>query len=221
MNFEDAVTQYVADYIDMLERDYQWKFSLEMLPIEMNFNNESWLKKNIFLRKALHDKWNISTPEQRLKIISWYIAKWGGIKRNSQEKLAFYASAKPERLIEEKTAGIASWSKALSIVDPMRYAIFDARVSSSLNSIQIIKKVFNPRYFPDLPSRNKTIISATSIAKSTVKKRWKSASKEIFYSEYNSLLGNIATEIGSGVTLQIVEMVLFSRAEQLAKEWCK
>ena len=217
MKFEDAVTQYISDHIGMLEIDYKWKFSLDKLPIKIEFSNESLLNQNINLRNALHNEWKTATQEQRLLIISWYISEWGGVKANRSEKLAIYASSEPEQLIKRKAAGIASWSKALSVVDPFRFAIFDARVSSAINSIQIIKKVSNPRYFPDLPSRNKTIVSATAAAKTTVKKNWKSASKDTFYQEYNALLGNIAAEIGGGATLQTVEMVLFSRAEILAE----
>jgi len=36
-------------------------------------------------------------------------------------------------------SGIASYSKIFSIKDPDRYAIFDARVSASLNAIQLIE----------------------------------------------------------------------------------
>ena len=219
MNFEEAVAEYVEDHIEQLEDDYQWKFSLESLPVEVSLQDESWLKKNLYLRRALHENWTGGTPEQRLKITSWYIANWGGVKANRQEKLALYASSSPEHLIERKTAGIASWSKALSIVDPTRFAIFDARVSSSLNSIQLIKDVLNPRYFPDLPSRNRTIISAATTAKLTFRKNWEVASKEHFYRDCNTLFGKIAAKIGGGVTLQMVEMVLFSRAELLALEW--
>lgn len=219
MNFEAAVRQYVAAHIGTLERDYRWTFSLEQLPIEMILLNEdSWLNKNICLRQALHDQWRISTEEKQLKIISWYIAEWGGVTSNSPTTLALYASATPENLIARQTKGIASWSKALSVRDPIRFAIFDARVSSALNSIQIINKVSDPRYFPDLPSRNNTIINAVDIARDRAGKIWESVSGETFYNEYNDLLINIAKYIDSSATLQKVEMVLFARAEILANE---
>ncbi len=217
MKFEDALTQYVDNNIGRLEEKYKWKIPLK-LPIEVKFSNENRFHKNITLRKALHDGWKTATQEQRREIIEWYISDWGGVRTNSEEKLKFYASSTPEQLIEWKAAGIASWSKALSVVDPSRFAIFDARVSSAINSIQIIQNVSNPRYFPDLPSRNNKIVSATAIAKSTVKKKWESASKETFYQEYNTLLGDIAANIGRGATLQTVEMVLFAFAEDLADE---
>ncbi len=221
MKFEDAITQYVSDHIDRLELDYQWDFPIDNIPVKISFGNECWLKKNIYLRNALHDAWNNSAQEKRLAISNWYIYEWGRVKTNKPEKLALYASSNPEQLIQRKATGIASWSKSLSVVDPSRFAIFDARVSSSLNSIQIIKNVSNPRYFPDLPGRNNTIVAATAIAKSTIKKKWEPTRKETFYSEYNSLLGNVVTKLGGVATLQTVEMVLFSRAELLANEWCK
>lgn len=140
MIFEEAITQYVSDHIDKLESDYQWSFPAKNIPIQIEFGNESWLEKNIKLRKELHKEWISSTEEKRLIISSWYIYEWGGVKTNKPEKLALYASSKPEQLILRKSAGIASWSKSLSVANPSQFAIFDARVSSSLNSIQIIKK---------------------------------------------------------------------------------
>lgn len=55
MTFEDAVTEYIAEHIGNLENDYQWRFPVDNLPIVMTFNTESWLVKNIALRKALND----------------------------------------------------------------------------------------------------------------------------------------------------------------------
>jgi hypothetical protein len=216
VTFVDAVSKYVADHIKTLEEDYQWEFSSEKLPLDMNFDNDSWLNKNIYLRNKLHAQWNISTSEQRLNIVRWYIVEWGGVTGNKLETLIFYASSKPEQLIGRGTMGIASWSKALSVVDPMRFAIFDARVSSSLNSIQIINNVSDPRYFPDLPSKNRSIIESTAAVKSAIKNRWKPVNMSTFYYDYNALLRNIAAEIGDGITPQKVEMVLFARAVLLA-----
>ncbi|MEQ1635817.1 MAG: hypothetical protein ABL903_03935 [Methylococcales bacterium] len=220
MSFEDAVTEYIAEHIGNLENDYQWRFPVDNLPIVMTFNTESWLAKNIALRQALHDNWINSTTAQRRNLCEWYITQWGGVRTNQPQTLDLYATATAEQLIARGTTGIASWSKALSIRGPERYAIYDARVSASLNAIQKIKAVSKPRYFPDLPSRNTTIVSATSGAKITVNNGWAAANRKTFYSEYNALLKNSATKIGHDITLQQVEMVLFSRAEVLtSKAW--
>ena len=219
MNFEAAITDYVKSHIKSLDTDYQWKISLKDIPVDIEFKDESLLNKNIYLRKVLHDNLKQATPAQRLKIITWYISVWGGVRRNAPEKLALFASATPAALISRGVKGIASWSKALSVVAPDSYAIFDARVSSSLNSIQILYKVSDPRYFPDIPSRNNTIKAAQSSAKKMYKKNWEQARNETLYSQCNALFQRIAVQIGNGVTLQMVEMVLFARAELVANDW--
>ena len=70
--------------------------------------------------------------------------------------------------------------------------------------------------FPILPSRNGVI----KIANERLKKlHWQKQDKKIFYQSYNNMLIDIVANLGGKVTLQMAEMVLFSRAEILANQW--
>ena len=58
-------------------------------------------------------------------------------------------------LIKRGINGVSSWSKALVLHDCNKYAIFDARVSSSLNYLQVInntkEKILFPRWLGYVP----------------------------------------------------------------------
>ena len=55
---------------------------------------------------------------------------------------------------ETPLSGIASFSKVLAIKDPLKYAIYDARVAVSINAIQMISKVLTLITFSLLLSLN-------------------------------------------------------------------
>ena len=114
--------------------------------------------------------------------------------------------------------GIAPWSKALSIYNPDRYAIFDARVSTSLNALQIISGVENPSLFPVLPSQNSKISKGNRLFPDyAASKRWNKLQNSTYYRTYIRLLEHTLTELPKteGIGIYTIEMLLFSYAEEL------
>jgi len=147
-------------------------------------------------------------------LITYYIKTWGGIKGNKENSLNEYTTQSAERLIQKGTKGIASWSKAICIHDPQKYAIFDARVSISLNCLQIIFNTDNKILYPILLSQNKTITKGNKIIKTLAKNdKWNKANENKFYVDYLNLLGSIASEIKTEIAP--IEMLLFAKAEEL------
>ena len=88
----------------------------------------------------------------RLKAMRWVIYDWGhvrgrrGSERDWPEQFGNYEASVIESFIEEHhKVRIASWSKALAFADSTKYAIYDARVAMSLNSI--LDKIGHDRKF--------------------------------------------------------------------------
>jgi hypothetical protein len=117
-----------------------------------------------------------------------------------------------EALIDLKCSkGIASWSKALCIRDPHKYAIFDARVSATLNLLLLANTEIDEKlFFPRLPSRNSTILKINQRINDS---KVEYLNKCLVYREYLSLIRNAANHVNTDI--QTVEMILFSHPENL------
>ena len=105
--------------------------------------------------------------------------------------------------------------------NPHKYAIFDARISASLNSLHIVYNTAGNKLFPVLTSRNNTIKKGNKLIKKTAKEvYWKTAQKCSFYQEYLSLLENIISILDSklDVSIYTIEMLLFAKAEKLVEK---
>jgi hypothetical protein len=151
-----------------------------------------------------------------MKLARYYVAKWGGIKRNSDAILSKYVTDDPVALAGRGKTGIASWSKVLCIRDPAKYAIFDARVSASLNCLQISNPVIQPAMFPCLSTQNADVKEANKNIRSIAAKNcWPQANK-LFYQNYLLLIG--AAPEACGTCIQTIEMVLFSSTIDFIKE---
>ena len=117
--------------------------------------------------------------------------------------------------------GIASWSKALCISDPSKFAIFDARVSASLNALQIVKGTNKPKLYPVLTSRNNAIKKGIKLFKDkAITQAWETALECRFYSTYLKYLKNAASSLDKdrNASVTTIEMLLFAKAEELVKE---
>ena len=111
-----------------------------------------------------------------------------------------YATLTASELIKKGKKGIASWSKAIVVHNPNEYAIFDARVSVSLNSIKKLFNVNKAILFPILSSRNKTVALGNKIIKNTTKtESWKKASLNNFYTQYLKILNTVAKELNTNI----------------------
>ena len=114
----------------------------------------------------------------------------GGVKANSKDTLRKYTETSPEQLIIKGSKGIASWSKALTVIDPAKY-------------------------FPPLKGRN-TLINFFQIKIQPTLSQWDKFDDQEFYSYYLDMLNIVAHELGGKTTHHDIEMLLFSHAEELS-----
>jgi len=186
------------------------------------------------LKRSLHEAWIKAVYEEDLssqKSIAEYIIKdWGGIKSLKEETLWQHIdlakSIKEGNQLPSRVdlTGVASYSKLLSVADPSRFAIFDARVAVSLVAIQLLANVKSGTHLGFLSGRNNIVGNTNSKAgfstkaifrsKSDLFSGWlKPASKDV-YGVYLALLGQDAAVLG--VPMSHLEMALFTDAELLA-----
>ena len=219
MNLNDKIVELIKNEENFETGDwYSWNINLENIPCEITLSNENSFIKNKELRLKLNQLLvNTNDIELKREIIHYYVVTWGNIKGNGNAKMEFYYSSSIEDL-KKSINGIASWSKILSIYDPRKYAIYDARVSASLNCIQKIFDIDTKILSPILPSQNK-IISSNNVLIREISKRekWKKVVRKNYYEEiYLPLLNNIANELK--VEIDTVEMYLFANAEKFANK---
>lgn len=217
MNLQDALLKFSKEKISTLKEIYRWPMNLSQLHVKLEIEAKDVYAQHIELRFKLHEHYlKAQHSQEHYALVKWYIYHWGGVRGNHQSTLVLYTSSLPEQLIQRGARGIASWSKALSVIDPKQYAIYDARVAIALNALQIIYAVQQPIYYPLLSSQNKTI-QACTLSMHPIVKTWDKMPKNAFYINYLDLLKTIAHEIGQGVTHHEVEMLLFSYAEELGR----
>jgi hypothetical protein len=196
---------------------YHWVVKDIYLPKGIELTNESKVKRNLQLKEKLHSMWIQSNEETKGNLIEFYIVKWGGIKTNRTDSLNIYKTNSASDLINRGKRGVSSWSKALVVHDCNKYAIFDARVSSSLNILQILAKNENKVLFPILSSRNNIIIKGNlKIKEISMNESWSKLSNNNFYTEYINLLKIVAEELNTNIST--IEMLLFAKAENLVIE---
>ena len=217
-NLQQAVSEYTKQFLDANNDWYNWReINESKLPSDINLPSGNQYKKNIALKKQLHKQWVSGNNERRFTLIKYYIADWGGIHTNSIDSLNEYSTKSASDLIKNGKKGIASWSKAIVLHDPDKYAIFDARVAISLNCIQLLNNVDNKKLYPILSSRNKVVAAGNKYIKEKAKEeRWTKADDSIFYKEYLNLLKTTAQKTNSDVST--IEMLLFAKAEELVQQ---
>lgn len=218
-SLKDALVELCKEFFNESNDWYDWRRINEtLIPQQITLPEGNQYKKNIALKEKLHNKWKSETDlSKRGELIEYYIKTWGGIKGNKAAAMAEYKIASDKELIEKGVKGIASWSKALVVHDYNKYAIFDARVSCSLNSLQIIYQTREKRLFPILASQNKRIIIVNKKTKSISKEyNWIIPNQYTFYNEYLELLRVVANDLNSNIST--VEMLLFAKAEELLEK---
>lgn len=218
MELKDALLEYAVKHMRSLAEEYSRPFDLGSLAITLRVTGTHCLERNINLRLALHRQW-MRAPQHRKQLVNWYIREWGGIKTNSPDTLARYSTIDTRRLIARREIGIASWSKALSIADPGNFVIYDARIASALHSIQLLRGVKKPIYFPDLNSRHSRIKPIVQACRKNIKPFWAPVKKLTFYEDYNNTLKDVAAILGNGTTPHTLEILLSSHAISLASQW--
>lgn len=214
----ETITDYAKEFINSENDWYSWReINEKKLPkgIELPIGNQ--YIKNLILKQELNSKWqNSDSDEEKNELIKYYITTWGGIHTNSQDSMNEYYNLSANELIQKGKKGIASWSKAIVIHNPNKYAIFDARVAISLNCIQKLYNIDDKILFPVLSSRNKVVAKGNKLIKETAKnEKWKKANEDIFYNQYLSILEKVAQEYNTNIST--VEMLLFAKAEELVE----
>ncbi len=193
---------------------YNWTIKDEYLPRGIEMSNDSRIQRNLSLKEQLHSKWSESDDKTKEELIEYYIVRWGGIRGNKKETLDIYKKSPSQELIKRGINGVSSWSKALVLHDCNKYAIFDARVSTSLNYLQVINNTKEKILFPVLPSQNNKIKFANRKLKE-ISKDWKKVGNNEFYSLYLELLFVTAKELNTNIS--IIEMLLFAKSTDLIK----
>jgi len=196
---------------------YPWRVNPRSLPAGIVLPMGSPYRQNVALKLQLSDMYSTADNDLKREITYYYIVKWGGIKRNTQENIRSYALDTPGSLIARGSKGIASWSKALCIRCPNEYAIYDARVALSLNCLQIISPAITPIVFPLLPGQNKLIsLGSRMVLRYASVHGWAVARERDFYREYSDVLSSAAQFLGTN--LYTLEMLLFAKAPELLQE---
>lgn len=223
MTLEDAIKIFARSKVDFKNDWYLWReINEKCVPDGIHLPEGNQYKKNISLKAQLYTKLkSITDHNEKKKLLRYYISTWGGIHGNSEKTLNSYTSSTNEELIALGSRGIASWSKALCITNPNSYAIFDARVSASLNALQIINETVSPRLYPVLSSRNNVIKEGIRLFKEKAKeKTWDAVPECDFYSTYLGHLKNAALSLDKNLEASVatIEMLLFAKAEELVRE---
>ena len=218
----EIIVKYSKKYVNENNDWYNWReINEDKLPMEIKLPKGNQYLKNVVLKKELNKKWKESqSVENKLILIKYYIATWGGIHTNSSESMEEYSKLSASQLIKYGKKGIASWSKAIVVHNPNEYAIFDARVAISLNCIQKLYGLNDAVLFPVLPSRNKIVALGNKLIKATAKSEsWEKAYEENFYTQYLKILNYVAKELNSDIST--IEMLLFAKAEELVQDTYK
>jgi hypothetical protein len=219
MTLQQMIVDLADSNLDGENGWYRWKeISRSKLPLGVSLPEGNRYAQNVALKLELHRIWSISNPSQRFAIAKYYVSTWGGVPKNNDETLTGYVTQEPDSVISRNgKKGVASWSKVLCIRDPKKYAIFDARVSTALNCLQIIGQTELPKLLPLLPGRNKTIkAGAQEIARHAVQHHWDERENRRFYDDYLGLIRNVARSSRVPNTeIYTIEMLLFAQAECL------
>jgi hypothetical protein len=216
MTLIEAVTKLASKSLKGENSWYVWEIDRNKIPKGVTITIGSQYSENLKLKYELHKLFKMGDKKMNAELIEYFIKTWGKIKGNKPETMENYKNeTHPKKLIEKGVKGVASWSKALTIHDPDKYAIFDARVSVSLNCLQIINSTTSKLLFPLLPSQNNKIKHTNKLLKGNCMKRWDLAQNNCFYLQYIGLLKAVAKEVKSNIVT--IEMLLFAKAEDLAK----
>jgi hypothetical protein len=181
-------------------------------------------KRNIHLRTLLSKPLRSKNEKVRLAAIKWVVYSWGRVrgKRGSEEvwpeQLKNYSTTVVDEFIKtQKNKRVASWSKVLAFVDSSKYAIYDARVAVTLNSV--LDEISNDNRFfmpppsaGDLPQIFQEM--KVHVAKRYVNKR----PMYLGYREYMDLL-NVAVEKKLAINVLDAEMRLFANFDIYANKY--
>lgn len=211
---------YSGEQLLVLQKNYAWKFKEDFLyeNLGLSVEGDGWFAKNMDLKKKLCNEWKSADKDRRVKIATYYVRDWGGIKTNKPATIERYVEILSDGK-QPEFRGVASWSKIAAIVNPETHAIFDARVAFSLNALQFLSEAGVSGWFPKMGGRNKLIERVKLVIDERAKSQvWPTVQKEKAYLTYIDLLKSVNAGLESTPGLAPLEMVLFANAEVLAHE---
>ncbi len=192
--------------------------------IEQLYSMEESAEQNIYLRSLLSKPLKAKDEELRMRAMKWVIYDWGHVRglKGSEEvwpkQLGNYEEAVIEKFITENhKKRIASWSKVLAFADSAKYAIYDARVVMSLNTI-LDDTSYPQRFYMPPPSSEKLPKSFSNIKKHVKNLYPNKQPKYLGYFEYLNLLNAIVNKKLAKNILE-VEMCLFANGMNYAEKY--
>ena len=223
-----ALSDYVASHESAMS-PYAWKVSeLAWKTLGADFDCEKYSnnfsQQNIALKRHLAKHWAVASLDEKIRVATWIVSDWGGIRRNSPMTILGYVNQADAQRPATPFFGISSYSKILGIKDPDKYAVYDARVAASLNAIQLLLIRDGKLRSPDLlafsvpPGRNETIKRFDSEAFPLALNRigFTSIERNEIYSTYLAILRGVSLAIRKSILE--VEMFLFAQADELCDE---
>jgi hypothetical protein len=134
IELEAILFEYFSARQTTLEEIYDWDIP-EIVPIPFVRGTDSCARANMRLRRELRNAW-LNEPLRRYELATWYVRNWGGIRSNKRETIQRYCDSSEEKLASSTWKGVATWSKILTMRNPDKYAIYDARVGAALLALQ-------------------------------------------------------------------------------------
>ena len=98
----EIIVEYSRKYVNKNNDWYNWReINEDKLPMGIELPEGNQYVKNVVLKKELNKKWKESkSDEDRLILIKYYIATWGGIHTNSKESMEEYSKLSATQLIK-------------------------------------------------------------------------------------------------------------------------
>ena len=219
-NLDATLLSFAQSNLPSLPQVYTWKLNASVLQqsFGLTLDGTNGYERARELKRKLAQAWASSPPPRRAELADYAVRVWGGVRGNAAKTLQGYVDAVSQGEVPATHKGIASWSKVAAFSDPERHAIFDARVSFSLNAIQSLAKEEAPCWwFPKLPGRNTLLKEAWPILKAQADaERWTRVGSRETYPHYIQLLERAAGPLGVGIG--DIEMLLFAKATELANQ---
>lgn len=224
-----ALINYFEKRLPDIETDYSWKIPLALAKFGLEGEGYAANKK---LKFYFQEKWNTANRSEKLEIARAVIADWGGVRGNRQETLKRYVDRISGSDFDMPLKGVASYSKILAIVDPLKFAIYDARVAVSLIAIQYLSENKPKVAFHYVAGRNKItgdnqgrgfVHHPVFTRKALKESGWDQISSKDNYKQYIATLLMVRDHLHSTdrfreTELYDLEMSLFANAEKLATE---
>lgn len=130
-------------------------------------------RQTISLKNQLNNLLQNLNPNGKIALLRWFVDDWGNIHEKGpietrdqyqnnrfQNWINALGNVAPHQNANLPFIGIASWSKVACIICPTRYAIYDARVARSINSISMLKLGDNGLRLPQSSSINSKLCLA-------------------------------------------------------------